>query len=258
MLTRREYLAVTANTCAALALSPRLVAAQASDVIKRAIPATGEEIPIIGLGSSATFSQLARAEELEALRDVFQTMVDAGGTVFDTAPGYGRGASEEVADRIVNELGIEDRVFWATKLNVARRGGGAADPAAARAQLEASFERIGREPIDLNQVHNLGDMATQLPILIEAKEQGRVRYIGTTSTFKPGYEALAGYMRNDPLDFIGIDYAVPGNHEFEVLWSGESVQGSPFTVSVLGTETKHATLDFTEDIIVDHRGEEPN
>ena len=209
MLNRREYLTVTAATCAALSLKTRLLAAQDAGVITRPVPSTGEQIPIIGLGSSATFQQLAVADDLDPLRDVFRTLIDAGGTVFDTAPGYGRGTSETVAGRLVDELGIADRVFWATKLNVAGfRGDTPADPDAARAQLEASFERFSREPMDLNQVHNLGDMATQMPMLHEAREQGRLRYVGATTTFKPQYERLEQHMRDDGLDFIGIDYAV--------------------------------------------------
>jgi aryl-alcohol dehydrogenase-like predicted oxidoreductase len=124
--------------------------------------------------------------------------------VFDTAPGYG--ASEEVAARAVNELGVRDRLFWATKQNVAGRGS-SADPARARAQVETSLERFGGQ-IDLIQVHNVADMATQFPILEEYKQAGRVRYIGTTTTFKPQYETLEQLMRDEPLDFIGIDYAV--------------------------------------------------
>ena len=206
MLTRREYLALSAQSCAALALMPRWSSAQqGGGLITRPIPSTGEQMPLVGLGSSATFSQVAGNEDLEAVRGVLQTMLDHGGTVFDTAPGYG--ASEEVAAKAVNDLGIRDRIFWATKLNVARRGS-TADSAAARAQVETSFERLGRDQIDLIQVHNIADMPTQFPILEEYKQQGRVRYIGTTSTFKPQYEALEQLMRDEPFDFIGIDYAV--------------------------------------------------
>lgn len=206
MLTRREYLALTANTCAALALAPRLLQAQQGGApLTRAIPKTGEQLPIIGLGSSATFSQAAGQEELDALGGVVKTMVEHGGTVFDTAPSYG--ASEEVTGRLLTGLGLRDKVFWATKLNVAGRGT-SADPAAARAQVETSFERVGRDEIDLIQVHNVADMATQFPILEDFKARGRVRYIGTTTTFKPQYEALEQLMRDEPFDFIGIDYAV--------------------------------------------------
>jgi aryl-alcohol dehydrogenase-like predicted oxidoreductase len=206
MLSRRKCLALTANTCAAIAFGPRQLFAQAADTaMTRPIPSSGERIPIIGLGSSATFSDVAGSEDTQALHGVFSAMLEHGGTVFDTAPGYG--ASEEVAARVVNELDSAHRLFWATKLNVARRGA-AADPAAARAQVETSFRRVGREMIDLIQVHNVADMATQFPILEELKETGRVRYIGTTSTFKGQYEQLERLMREEPFDFIGIDYAV--------------------------------------------------
>lgn len=206
MPTRREVLALTAQSCAALALAPRFAAAQQTGALMtRPIPKTGEQLPIVGLGSSATFSEAAENDDIAAISEVFKTMFDNGGTVFDTAPSYG--ASEEVAARAVNQIGAVDRVFWATKLNVARRGS-SADPAAARAQVEQSFERLGRDKIDLIQVHNIADMATQFPILEEQKAAGRVRYIGTTSTFKPQYEALEQLMRAEPFDFIGIDYAV--------------------------------------------------
>jgi aryl-alcohol dehydrogenase-like predicted oxidoreductase len=211
VLTRREYLAATAKVGATLAL-PQALFAQAGEVLTRPIPKTGERVPIVGLGSSATFSQVAGAAqteagaaEIEAIKSVFMAMLEQGGTVFDTAPGYG--ASEEVAAKAVNELGVRDRVFWATKLNVAGRGS-SADPARARAQVDASLAGLGRDKIDLIQVHNVADMATQFPILEEYKQAGRVRYIGTTTTFKPQYETLLTLMRDEPFDFIGIDYAV--------------------------------------------------
>jgi aryl-alcohol dehydrogenase-like predicted oxidoreductase len=203
VLTRRECLALTAQVGAALAL-PADVFAQGG-VITRPIPKTGEPLPIVGLGSSATFSQIAAAADVAAIRSVFAAMLDNGGTVFDTAPGYG--ASEEVAARAVNEAGLRDRVFWATKLNVAGRGS-SADPARARAQVETSLARLGRDQVDLIQVHNVADMATQFPILEEFKQAGRVRYVGATTTFKPQYATLEQLMRDEPLDFIGIDYAV--------------------------------------------------
>lgn len=203
MLTRREYLALTAEVGAALAL-PQALFAQAGEVITRAIPKSGERLPIVGLGSSATFSQIAGAADVEGIKSVFSAMLEQGGTVFDTAPGYG--ASEEVAAEAINELGVRDKLFWATKLNVAGRGAGA-DPARARAQVDTSLTRFGG-PIDLVQVHNVADLATQFPILKEYKQAGRVKYIGTTTTFKPQYETIEQLMRDDTVDFIGIDYAV--------------------------------------------------
>jgi aryl-alcohol dehydrogenase-like predicted oxidoreductase len=210
MMNRRQWLGLTAGAGAALALNPRLLdaagrpGAAARAVLCRPVPSTGEMLPIIGLGSSATFSQVARSEDYSALREVMRTMIEHGGSVFDTAPSYG--ASEQVAGDIAEELGISDRVFWATKLNVAQQG--TADPARARQQLQNSFDRIRKRPIDLIQVHNLGDMPTQIGILKELKAEGRIRYIGVTSTSERQYEELERWMRNEPIDFIGIDYAI--------------------------------------------------
>jgi aryl-alcohol dehydrogenase-like predicted oxidoreductase len=206
MITRRDWLRYTAGG-AVLCLSPALLrAVEQGEMIRRAIPSSGEKLPMMGLGSSATFSSLAGSGDIDALRQVLRTLTDHGGSVFDTAPSYGD--SEEVAGEIVNDLGVQETVFWATKVNVAPRGGGSADPDATRAQIETSFRRIGTATIDLIQVHNLADIPTQLGILKELKEEGRVRYIGTTSTNSDNYDYLAQVMRDEPLDFIGVDYAV--------------------------------------------------
>ena len=219
MTTRREWLQRMAGAAGLLAVDPARVLAQGGStkpaLITRPIPKTGERLPIIGLGSSATFAQVARTEDATALRAVLQQMMALGGTVFDTAPGYG--ASEEVAGRIVQELGAAKQLFWATKVNVAGRGGGGADPAAARRQLDASFQRVGKTPIDLIQVHNMGDVRVQLPILREYKDQDRVRYIGVTTTFENQYESLVQTMRGEPLDFIGTDYAIDERHAEQTI-----------------------------------------
>ena len=215
MITRREYLKNTALAGTALALPSSLLQALEGDIITRAIPASGEELPIVGLGSSATFRTVAQSDDVSALRDVLRTLLENGGTVFDTAPSYG--ASEEVAGRIVQDLGATGKVFWATKVNVAGRGGGSADPDRARAQIERSFDRIGKDPIDLITVHNLADIPTQLGILKEYKEEGRVRYIGTTSTSARRYSDLAKVMKEEAIDFIGVDYAVDNTGSAETI-----------------------------------------
>ncbi len=216
MYTRRQWLGRTLGVGAALALNPRLLEAlQQGQLLTRAVPSTGEQLPMVGLGSSATFSQVARSEDYSALREVLQALVENGGRVFDTAPSYG--ASEEVAGDIARELGITEQIFWATKVNVAGRGGGSADPTAARAQIETSFARIGKRPIDLIQVHNLGDVPTQLGILQELKDEGRIRYLGVTSTNEQQYDHLIEVMRSEPLDFIGIDYAIDNRSVEETI-----------------------------------------
>ncbi len=208
MMNRRTWLqtALAGVTTTALPNVWAQALANSGPILTRAIPSSGQRLPIIGLGSSATFAQVARTEDREALKNVMAKMVELGGTVFDTAPSYG--ASEEVAGQIAQDLGIAQKLFWATKLNVAPRGGGAADAAAARAQLETSFKRIGKPVIDLIQIHNMGDIQTQLPILREAKEKGRIRYLGITTTFSDQYASMIDTMRTQKLDFIGTNYAI--------------------------------------------------
>jgi len=225
MISRREWLRLTAGVGAALAVkgctpseggsagdaaavgeaatAPRT---PTGPLLTRAVPSSGEQLPVIGLGGANTFSATAGEEDFATIGDVLQSLVEGGGSVFDTAAGYG--ASEEVSGRVAQQLGISERMFWATKVNVAGRGGGSADPEAAREQIERSFRRLRIPVIDLIQVHNMGDPPTQLGVLEELKAEGRIRYTGITTTSERQYDALAEVMRTYPIDFIGIDYAV--------------------------------------------------
>lgn len=227
MVSRRAWLRMTAGVGATLGLNPRVLEAlqglQDQPLIQRAIPKTGELLPVIGLGGANTFSETAlresRTEEYDTIRGVLQALVDGGGSVFDTA--YGYGASEQVSGQVAQELGIADRIWWATKVNAARMSGGVsgpADPEAARYQIQRSFLRLRLRQIDLFQVHNMGDPPTQLGLLKQLKAEGFVRYIGITTTFPDQYPALVDVMRSEPIDFIGIDYAVDNRAPEEVVF----------------------------------------
>ena len=207
MISRRDILKYSALAGVASALPTELLrAAHHEGLITRAIPKTGEKLPIVGLGTSASFRRLAASDDVSQLEAVISTLLDGGATVFDTAPSYGE--AERVAGKILQKMGAAEKVFWATKVNVVPRGGSTADADAARAQIERSFEYIGKDPIDLIQVHNLRDIPTQMGILKELREEGRVRYIGTTYTGQTRFPDLAAVMRNEPIDFIGVNYAV--------------------------------------------------
>ena len=216
MLNRRDWFSLTLGAGVGVVCDPRLAFAATAKLLQRAIPSSGEKLPVIGLGSSATFAQVARSEDAAALREVIKAMIDLGATVLDTAPSYG--ASEEVAGKIAGDLGVSEKVFWATKVNVAGRGPDAvADPAAALAQIESSFRKLKVGTIDLIQVHNLADVPTHLSVLKKLKEDGRVRYVGVTTTSKSQYTRLVEIMKNEPIDFIGIDYAVDNRDVEETI-----------------------------------------
>lgn len=208
MISRRDYLTLCMAVGAGSMLAPGLSLAngQAAALITRPIPSSGQRLPVVGLGSAATFSNAASGTGGEALQQVFRAFVEQGGSVFDTAPSYG--ASEAVAGKIVNDLNIQDKLFWATKLNVAGFGGGKADVDQANSQIEASFKAIGKSVIDLIQVHNLGDLPTQLPLLKSLRNEKRIRYMGVTTTFPRQYEQLEKVMHDERIDFVGLDYAI--------------------------------------------------
>ena len=211
MISRRDWLRINASAGAALSLNSRTLQVLQTEAVRtRVIPSTGEQIPVIGLGGR-WISMNSSAEELADHRAVLHALTEGAegsGRVFDSAAGYGRGGSETYAGQWAQEDGFADDIFWATKVNVAGRGGDLADPESVRAQIERSFERLGVPVIDLNQVHNMGDPPTQLGILQEYKESGRIRHIGITTTNETQYGELAKVMREYPIDFIGIDYAI--------------------------------------------------
>ena len=214
MITRRDWLRISTSASAALALHPRLLAAlQNGAVATKAIPSSGEMIPVIGLGgrwisNRSTTNELA--EHRAVLHELAQGNVGAAKCCFDSAAGYGGGGSESYAGQWAAEDGFAENIFWATKVNVAGRGGGSVDRSDVRTQIERSFDRMKRDIIDLNQVHNMGDPPTQLGVAQEYKDEGRIRYIGITTTSKRQYDHLEEVMSNDrySLDFIGIDYAI--------------------------------------------------
>jgi aryl-alcohol dehydrogenase-like predicted oxidoreductase len=130
---------------------------------------------------------------------MFRQFVAEGATVIDTAPAYG--ASEELIGELVEELGIRDRVFLATKVGADGREAG-------MEMIENSFRRLRVSQIDLLAVHSLRDYQTQLPALKALKEEGRIRYLGITTSRGGQNDELEGIMRREPLDFVQVTYAV--------------------------------------------------
>jgi aryl-alcohol dehydrogenase-like predicted oxidoreductase len=174
-------------------------AARADALVTKPIPATGERLPVIGLGTN-NYS-VTSAEDLAPRREVLRRMPELGGTVIDTAPAYGR--SEIVLGDLMAELGNRDRFFLATKVTAPD-----GDLARGRAILEDSFRRLRTTRIDLMQVHNLDGVDTLIPTLREMKDAKRIRYVGVTTSNDEQYPQLIAAMRQHPLDFIQVDYSI--------------------------------------------------
>ena len=200
-ISRREMLKIGAGTGAALLLSELPTLAQDQPLLMRSIPSSGQEIPAIGLGSARTFSDVGPSgEERAPLREVLRLFHEMGGRFFDTAPTY-RGA-ERVAGLMVQELGIQNDLFFATKIST---GGGRA---AGLDQQEASLQSWGRDTIDLNQVHNLRDVDIHLRTMRQAKEEGRTKYVGVTTSSGRQYQRMEEVLRTEDLDFVQLNYSL--------------------------------------------------
>jgi len=212
--SRRDVLKLGAGAGAALFLGQDLSASrvrwpQGSQLLKT-IPSSGEQVPGVGLGTASSFSQAARTPEEHAeLLEVVRRFTELGGSFIDTSPSYG--ASEEVMGQLIREAGNADQVFMATKVSRAtgREEG--------MAQIERSEERMRPGNIDLNQVHNLGDWQTQLPLLREMKQARRIRYVGITTSSDRQYEDLSQILRTEELDFVQFDYAIDNRNAEETL-----------------------------------------
>ncbi len=177
------------------------------ELLMRTIPSSGEKIPSIGLGTSRQFdadpNDQAAMEELKA---ALQAFLDNGGTVVDSSPMYGR--AEEVVGKLSTEMGINDRLWLATKVWTQRGQNGPE-------QMQESMKLMGREggPIELMQVHNLVDIEEHLPRLKEMKESGTYKYIGITSSARNVIPELTEYAEGKKgdgvkLDFIQLPYNV--------------------------------------------------
>ncbi len=198
-VTRRDLLRVAVGSSAALLLSSRRLGAQPGPLIERAIPSTGERVPVIGVGTARRWEAVTTPAEMAPLREVLRQFSGRGGKVIDTAPSYG--TAEAVAGELVADLGVRASVFLATKVGAAGRQAGLE-------QVEASFRRLRTSRVDLIAVHNLRDIATQLQTLRELKQEGRIRYVGMTTSFPRQYPEFERTMRTETLDFIQVDYAL--------------------------------------------------
>ena len=212
MINRREFFGVTAGAAASLALSPRLLAAlqqPGAKLIQRAIPSTGEMVPVISFGARA-LKPPADPADTTAMKEVLRTFLDSGGKVVDVLHGGPKG--EQAARTAAHELGIQDKFFWTTPL-ASSGPRKEVDAAGARAMMEEKFAKFKVSKIDLVMVGSGAD-SVYFAVLKEMKKEGRVRYIGVHDLATPPYppdEAfgrLETAMRNEPIDFVATDYAV--------------------------------------------------
>lgn len=175
---------------------------------KRKIPSTLEELPCVGIGTWQTFDVGAGESDRNPLREVLRKFVEHSASVVDSSPMYG--ASEKVVGDLSEELNINHKLFIATKVWTTGEAAGVN-------QMNTSFSLLKRNVIDLMQIHNLVDWQTHLRTLRKWKEQGKVRYIGLTHYTDNAHDTVASIIKNNPVDFIQINYNLLDRHAGEKL-----------------------------------------
>jgi len=180
-------------------------AAGSQPIDRRAIPRGGETIPVIGLGTWQTFDVGAAESARAPLGEVLMRFVECGGSVVDSSPMYGR--AESVVGDLADELGVQDKLFYATKVWTSGRSAGVK-------QMQESFRRMRVQRMDLMQIHNLLDLQAHTETLLNWKREGRVRYIGITHYHAGAHGELEKLVRTRPYDFVQINYSL-GEREAE-------------------------------------------
>lgn len=195
-LSRRTVLGALAASAAAAVLRPLSVLAQASPITKP-IPSTGERLPVIGLGSWITFNVGDDGELRDECAAVMRAFFAAGGRMIDSSPMYG--SSQAVIGYGLKKLARPAALFSADK--VWTSGGG-------REQIEQSREYWGVRRFDLLQVHNLLAWEDHLPMLLSMKAEGRVRYVGITTSEGRRHPEIEKIMASRPIDFVQVSYNI--------------------------------------------------
>jgi aryl-alcohol dehydrogenase-like predicted oxidoreductase len=217
MANRREFISTATLTAAGIALAPLVACSQEQPaasaaapstaapkpfkgpLLTRAVPATGEKIPVIGMGTSGSFEVGTDGASRAPLREVLDTFINAGGSLIDTAPTYS--TAEDVLGDLIADAKARQKLFIATKLS------GVSGREEGLAQFNDSLRRLKTDKVELLQVHNLRDTAAQIALARELKQQGKTRYVGLTHYREDGQAQLADEMRQHKPDWIQINYS---------------------------------------------------
>lgn len=192
----------------AAAFAPWLAqAATPPALLQRPIGRAGESLPAVGLGSWITFNvgddPRARAQCTEVVRAFFA----GGGRLIDSSPMYG--SSQPVIGAALAQLGHPRALFSAEKVWT---GSGARGPA----QIEASRAHWGVPRFDLLQVHNLLAWEEHLPQLQRMQAEGRLRFVGISTSEGRRHAELERILRTQAIDAVQLTYN-PLDREAEPL-----------------------------------------
>lgn len=206
-LSRRTLLAAAALSLPGIALAQN-AQPQAAPILKRRVPQTGTMLPVVGIGTAIIFDFQNDPAKLEERKQVVRHLVAGGGSLIDTAAGYGN--AEATVGQVVQETGLREQAFIATKYSSSDT------PEEAEAELRRSLQRLRTNTIDLQQAWNVVDANFSLAQLKEWKAAGHCRHIGITSSSDRAYDALAQIVRREKPEFFQINYSL-GDRDAEKL-----------------------------------------
>jgi aryl-alcohol dehydrogenase-like predicted oxidoreductase len=193
----RRTVLTTGLAASALAMTSG-ARAQADKIVTRPIPHSGEQIPVVGLGTAVSFPSADEGKR-EALAKVIDALIAGGGKLIDTASVYGN--AETVIGAILDSGKSRDRVFLATKIEVRTAKAGADE-------FQHSLQRLKTTRVDLLQLHNVSSTRQSLSQFRDWKAAGKCRYIGVTSTYPQDYAAMEAVIRREKPDFVQVDYSM--------------------------------------------------
>jgi aryl-alcohol dehydrogenase-like predicted oxidoreductase len=199
-ISRRDALKTGAGTAVALSASARAsnLFAQSVAPIKKTIPSSGEMITPIGIGTNRYGVGDAEAERAP-LRATMAQFVEAGGQVMDTAAVYG--SSESVIGDLAAELEIRDDLFLVTKTDIRGQVQGAAG-------LQMAMDNLKTDVIDGFLVHNFANTANELAVMREWRDEGKIRYIGGSTSSVSQHEQMVELLENEEVTLIQINYSL--------------------------------------------------
>lgn len=196
-ITRRKLIQLTSGAGVSLGLGWNPLAAQSGEIITRPIPSSGEAVPAIGIGTNRY--KVGTAEENAGLRATLEAFAEMGGQVVDTAPVYR--SSETILGQLMAELDNRDRLFIATKVEKKDRTG-------SLERMEGSLVKLQTPVLDLVQSHQMNGAENTLPVMHEWQQDGRVRYIGITTSDTDTFPRMLELMKKEAMDFIQVNYSL--------------------------------------------------
>ncbi len=217
-MTRRDFTLLAAS---ALLARPAFAQSNEGPLVTRAIPSTGERLPVVGLGTASVFDSDDERTR-RAAAQVIRVLVDAGGRLIDTASSYGD--AETVLGNVIAAAGLRDKIFVATKVE---------EPDVA--EFKRSLARLKTAKVDLLQLHNVRDPRQSLARFRDWKAQGLCRYIGITSTSHRDFAAIEGVLEHEKPDFVQVDYSLDDRlAEERILALAASVKAGVLTALPFG------------------------